>query len=159
MSIFLKHCCLRISKHDKVQSGWQNQEHGSFVRHRPVRCALPVEISKYKQSLCSNCLTGKDGWYAKMNRISSTYYNFSRWLDHLGDWTPHSMAKTVKIGQNWLSNDLLRQIFLELWKKNWSDNRNQRIKLQQKKMQGAELWNRKLKRDHPIAYASVCSRF
>ena len=49
-------------------------------------------------------------WLMHENEANKQYFAIIRWLAHLGDWITHSMTKTVKIGQNWLSNGLL-QIF------------------------------------------------
>ena len=42
------------------------------------------------------------------NEANKQYFAIIRWL-------AHSMMETVKIGQNWLSNGLLRQFFSEIW--------------------------------------------
>ena len=43
------------------------------------------------------------------NEANKQYIDIIRWLPHIGDWATHSMTKTVKFGQNWLSKGLLRQ--------------------------------------------------
>ena len=67
------------------------------------------------QMLIVRELIDRKRWFMHQNEANKQYFALIRWLYHIGDWTPHSMTRTVKIGQNWLSNGLLRQIFPEFW--------------------------------------------
>ena len=61
-------------------------------------------------------LFNRKRWLIHQNDANKEYFALIRWLDHLGDWTPHSITKTVKIGQNWPWDGLLRKIFTDFWK-------------------------------------------
>ena len=94
-------------------------------------------------------LFGRKRWLTHQNEVKKQYFALVRWLYHLEGWAPHSMTKTVTVGRNWLSNGLLPQTFSNfeiVIGMRVIGIQNQRIKLHQKKMWGARLWNKKLKR-------------
>ena len=45
-------------------------------------------------------LFGRKIWLTHESEVNKQYFALIRWLDHLVDWTPHSMTKTGKIDQN-----------------------------------------------------------
>ena len=83
---------------------------------RPAHHALPTEISKFKRLLWANWWAQKR-WLIDQNEANKQQFLFIRWSDHLRDWAPHSMTRTVKIGQHWLLNGLFRKIFFDYKKK------------------------------------------
>ena len=58
---------------------------------------------------------GRKRWLIGQNEAYKQRFLFYRLIKSPRDCTPHSMAKAIKMGQNWLLNGLLHQISFKFW--------------------------------------------
>ena len=90
-------------------------------------------------------LFGRKIWLTHESEVNKQYFALIRWLDHLVDWTPHSMTKTVRIDQNLNSKRPVNST-VSVFKKKLIKYSESAFQTATEKVRGAKHWNKKLKK-------------